>query len=214
MQEVAWEHVEKHQVGWDYLNQQNQFWALIRLHVKIFRMPKWKETVKLRTWGKLSEGVSHFRDHEMLDKEGNIIIAATSTWVILDFTTGRPQKATNLPSHLYVNEYKNAIIENAPKIKNISFPKEKREYKPVLYSDIDINQHVNNSKYLQFVIDALPFDYVQKHTLKEFYLNFTRQAKPGEIYTVLYEEIEKNNFIFNIYLQNGGELAKVQTIWE
>ena len=215
MQEVAWGHVDKHNIGWDYLTQFNRFWALTRVHVKIFRIPSWKETVTLRTWGKLSNGVSHFRDHEMLDKEGNVIVAATSTWVILDFTTGRPQKVTDLPTYLYVNEHKNAIVENAPKIKHISFPKEEREYKPVLYSDIDINQHVNNSKYLQFAIDTLPFDYVQKHTLREFYLNFTYQAKLGDAFAVQYEEIEKDNFIFNIYLKDGDvELAKVQTIWE
>ena len=215
MQEVAWGHVEKHRIGWSYLQQFNQFWALIRLHAKIVRMPDWKETVTLKTWGKLSEGLSHFRDHEMTDKDGNIIIAATSTWVILDFTTGRPQKVTHLPSYLYVNEHKNAIVENAPKIKNLSFPEDTREYKSVLYSDIDVNQHVNNSRYLQFAIDALPFDYVQKHTLKEFYLNFTRQAKIGDSYSVQYEEIEKDNFITNIYVKDkGAELAKVQTIWE
>ena len=215
MQEVAWGHVEKHGIGWDYLCQFNQFWALTRLHVKIIRMPQWKETITLKTWGKLSEGLTHFRDHEMVDKDENVIVAATSTWVILDFTTGRPQKALHLPTHLYVNEHKNAIVENAPKIKSISFPEDKHEYKPVLHSDIDVNQHVNNSKYLQFAIDTLPFDYVRKHTLKEFYLNFTRQAKLGDAYSVQYEEVEKDNFITNIYLKAGNvELAKVQTVWE
>ena len=214
MQEVALGHVDKHDIGWDYLRQFNQSWVLIRMHVKIIRMPQWKETITLKTWGKLSEGLTNFRDYEMIDKNGNVIVAATSTWVILDFTTGRPQKAQHLPTHLYINEYKNAIVENAPKIKHLSFPENEREYKPVLYSDIDVNQHVNNSKYLQFAIDALPFDYVQKHTLKEFYLNFTRQAKLSDAYSVQYEKIEEGNFIANIYLKEEGvELAKVQTVW-
>lgn len=214
MQEVAWAHVDKHNIGWDYLYQFNQFWALTRLHVKVLRMPKWNETVKIKTWGKLSEMVTHYRDHEVVDMEGNVIVAATSTWVILDFATGRPQRVENLPTYLYVNEHRNAIVANAPKIKSVDFSGEEKIYKPVLFSDIDVNQHVNNSKYLQFTIDSFDMDYVRSHQLKEFYLNFIWQAKKGDLYAVQSIEIEPDNFITAIYSQeNNRELARVQTIW-
>ena len=215
MQEVAWAHVDKHNIGWDYLYQFNQFWAIVRMHVKILRMPKWHEKVTLRTWGKLSEMVTHFRDHELIDEQGNIIIAATSTWAIVDYTTGRPQKVDNLPSHLYINEHKNAIVESAPKVKAIPFPEEERDYKPVLFSDLDVNQHVNNSKYLQFAIDAFDIEYIQSHRLKEIFINFIRQAKQGDCYSVQYQEVEPDNFITGIYSKEGAcELARVQTVWE
>lgn len=214
MQEVAWAHVDKHHIGWDYLSQFNQFWALTRMHVKIIRMPKWNETVTVKTWGKLSELVTHYRDHEITDQEGNVIVAATSTWVILDFTTGKPQRVENLPTYLYVNEHRNAIVENAPKIKALNFPAEERIYKPVVFSDIDVNQHVNNSKYLQFTIDSFDFNYVKDHHLSEIFLNFIWQAKQGDFYAVQSVEIESNNFITGIFSkENERELARVQTIW-
>ena len=215
MQEVAWAHVDKHNIGWDYLCRFNQFWAITRLHVKIIRMPKWNETVRLKTWGKLSEGLSHFRDHEMVDQEGNVIVEATSTWVILDFTTGRPQKVENLPSYLYVNEHRNAIVENAPKIKQMAFSEEERIFKPVVFSDLDVNQHVNNSKYLQFAVDAFEIDYIRGHRLKEFFINYVWQAKAGDHYAVQYQEVTPDNFITGIYAREGNrELARIQTIWE
>ncbi len=214
MQEIAWAHVEFHKIGWDYLYQFNQFWALTRMHVKIYRMPKWNEKVKLRTWGKVSDHILHFRDHEMVDESGNIIMGATSTWVILDFTTGRPQKVENLPSYLYINEHKNAIVENAPKIKTVAFTGD-RTFKPVVFSDLDVNRHVNNSKYLQFAIDAFDIDYVETNRLKEFLVNYTGQAKKGDSYAVQFSEIEPDNFITGIFAEEKNrELARIQTIWE
>ena len=215
MQEVAWAHVDKHNIGWDYLYQFNQFWAIARMHVKIIRMPKWHEKVILRTWGKVSEHVTYYRDHEMIDENGNIIVATTSTWAILDYATGRPQKVENFPTHLFVNDQRHAIVENAPKVKAIPFPEEERMYQPVLFSNLDVNQHVNNSKYLQFAIDAFDIEYIQTHRLKEVFINFIRQAKQGDYYAVQYKEIEPNNFITGIYSKEGQcELARVQTIWE
>lgn len=215
MQEVAWSHVEKHQVGWAYLQQFNFFWAITRIHARIIRMPKWNEKVVLKTWGKLSDRIAHFRDHEMLDADGKVIMESTSTWVILDTATGRPQKVENLPTHLYVNEHKNAIVENAPKIKAIPSGDKVPCYKPVLYSDIDVNQHVNNSKYLQFALDDLDINFIEKHRLTEFMINFLWQAKKGDYYTIQKEEIEKNNFISAIFSkEEKRELARVQTLWE
>ncbi|MDL2308666.1 hypothetical protein LJC53_03670 [Bacteroidales bacterium OttesenSCG-928-C03] len=215
MQEVAWAHVDKHNIGWDYLFQFNQFWALTRLHVKILRMPKWNEKIKIKTWGKLSEMLTHYRDHEVLDEDGNLIIAATSTWVILDFTTGRPQRVENLPTYLYVNEHRNAIVENAPKIKRVSFAENERVFQPVLFSDIDVNQHVNNSFYLQFAIDALDFDYVKNHRVSEIFLNFTWQAKAGDCYAVQSSEIAPDDIVSFIFSkEEGRELARVRTKWE
>lgn len=214
MQEVAWAHVDRHNIGWDYLYQFNMFWAITRLHVKIYRMPKWNETVRLRTWGKISEHLTHFRDHEMADENGTIIMEATSTWVILDFTTGRPQKIENMPSYLYINEHKNAISENAPKIKAIAFPENERVYKPVVYSDIDVNQHVNNSKYMQFALDAFEMDYIEEHELKEFFINYMWQAKKGDSYAVQFQETEPHRFITSIFSQNNRELSRIETRWE
>ncbi|MDR2979274.1 MAG: hypothetical protein LBV02_02365 [Bacteroidales bacterium] len=214
MQEVAWAHVDKHNIGWDYLYQHNQFWALTRLHVKIVRMPKWHETIKIRTWGKLSEMITHYRDHEVMDEAGNVIISATSTWVILDFATGRPQRVENLPTHLYVNEHRNAIVTSAPKIKAIPFPEESRKYRPVVFSDLDVNQHVNNSMYLQMAIDSFPINYVETHQLSECYLNFIWQAKKGDYYAVQSADIAPDDIITSIFSKEGGrELARVETIW-
>ncbi|MDR3047489.1 MAG: hypothetical protein LBU51_07765 [Bacteroidales bacterium] len=214
MQEVAWGHVEKHHIGWSYLAEKNQFWALIRLHVQIERMPEWNETIKLRTWGKNPEGISHFRDHEMVDKDGNIIMCSTSTWVVLDFTNGRPQRLEDYPTYLYTNNQRDAIEEHVPKIKKITMPENGLLYKPVVFSDIDVNQHVNNSKYLQFALDAFPIDYVKTHRLTEFFINFNHQAKEGDDYSVYSQEIAPNNFTSVICLkERNTEVAIISTKW-
>jgi acyl-ACP thioesterase len=214
MQEVAWAHVEYHNIGWNYMMRFNLVWALTRLHLKIFRMPEWNEKIKICTWGKLSDQIVHFRDHEITDIHDNLLIAATSTWAILDFTTGRPQKFEQLPRYLYVNEKRHAIAENAPKIQPVDFSQKEKTFKAVLFSDLDMNQHVNNSKYLQFTIDSMNPDYVMNHRLKEIFVNYMRQAKIGDSYCVLSQEIAENNFIHDILNIHQKELARIETKWE
>lgn len=211
MQETAWGHVDANNVGWNYLKQFNQFWALIRVHVIVDRFPKWNEEVVLRTWGKPSDALLHYRDHEMVDREGNVIIRSTSSWVILDFDSGKPQKVS-IPSHLYTNGELNAIAEKPPKIKMFDYGTE-HSFQPVLYSDIDVNQHVNNSNYLQFVINHFDPQYIASHRLKEFYVNYISQLKLGDSYAVKHIETEPNHFISSV-IHPQGEACRIETIWE
>ncbi len=213
LQEVAWAHVNEYNIGWDYLNHCNKFWAIIRYHIIIERMPKWNEEVILQTWGKPYGNLLQPRDFEMIDSNKNIIIRATSSWVILDKTTGKPQKLDDYKFKYFENKEKNAIFECAPKIEKTNFFNSP-VIKQVVYSDLDINQHVNNARYFQWTMDEFSSEFHMKYELKEIFVNYIAQAKSGESYAVNYQEIKPGTFNTLIFSPDDNrEFCRIKTIW-
>ncbi|MDL2239543.1 hypothetical protein LJC25_02975 [Bacteroidales bacterium OttesenSCG-928-K03] len=212
-QEVAWEHVNNNNCGWDFLQKYNVFWAVIRFRLVIDRMPKWNETIKIVTWGKPVERIVHPRDFEVYDEKGNKIIIATSSWLILDVETFKPREVHfEGEDEVRVNEH--AIRENVPRTPKIEH-NNKSKVREVLYSDLDMNRHVNNTRYLLWALDNFSHDFHKSHKIKECIINFVSQAMCGMDYYIAQEEVEPNNFVSNIIVaESNQELCSVQTIWD
>ena len=214
MQEVAWQHSTSCGAGWQDLKKENCFWALTKMHIRIHRMPEWLETIDLHTWGKPGPFVVQPRDFEMYDADGNLLMQATSDWVILDFTTFRPQRLEHFNDKIACVAGKHALETPAPTI----LPMKKADEGPVhavLFSDIDVNQHVNNVKYVQWMLDNLPVGFQEQHTLKDLVINFVTQAKLGDSYRVVYDETEPGTIETAIRsAADGHDYCRLRTVWE
>lgn len=49
----------------------------------------------------------------------------------------------------------------------------------VSYSDLDINGHTNNSRYVVWAMDCLPNE-VTDSPVKDLYINFVKETLPGD----------------------------------
>ena len=52
------------------------------------------------------------------------------------------------------------------------------------YSDLDSNGHVNNSRYGNYILDALPEDILEQE-ISEFKINYSKEAFLGEEMTIV-----------------------------
>ena len=215
MQEIAWEHSTSYNAGWDFLQSINLFWALSKMHLKINRLPLWNEVVKLCTWGKQPENVIFHRDFEMYDEQGNLLLTATSVWTTLSTIDGRVQRIpAEVGQRIVVPENRHAIREAAQKIKKIAIVNPPC-WHSVLHSDIDMNQHVNNARYVQWVLNHFPHEFQNQHNIKELMINYLSQAKMGDFYAIEQLEEAPEHFISLIYAQNDNrEICKVESLWE
>lgn len=212
LQEVAWAHSNKVNVGWDFLQSQNMFWALTKFYLKIHRFPKWEETISIRTWAKAVQLIIHPRDFEVLDEQGNVLIAATSEWVILDKTDFRPQRNV-FDNESKMIEQREAVEGRIPKIPKVHLA-ENVTFQPVVYSDIDMNQHVNNTRYLMWAINHYPVDFLSTHEVSECCIHFIAQAKIGMLYGIQPQEIDHNQWVSSIVSsQELLELCRIQLNW-
>jgi len=153
MQDIASFHADELGVGYKALQENKIFWVLSWAKVEIKKLPSYGETMTIKTWAKGKERLFYMRDFLIYNENGDEIIKATSAWLLLDAATKRmtdlKKVGLNLPS--FPDEH--AIREFPGKF---NFPHEEGQpfNRRIFYSDIDINKHVNNSRYLEFILDC------------------------------------------------------------
>ncbi|MDP4185606.1 MAG: thioesterase [Bacteroidota bacterium] len=178
LQEIAWAHSASCHIGFDDLLKMNLFWVLSRLMIKVKCWPLWREQCTLKTWSIGPDGAFARREFSLLDAKGEEIITATSLWLIIDAQTRRLQRITNLNWNFPYFDQKVMDIQ-LEKLPDFT-PDFISEALPVQYSDLDVNQHVNNTRYIRRIIDSYDFDFLNTHEVKEFEINFMKEARPGD----------------------------------
>ena len=212
IQEIAWEHAEMLGVGFENLQQEQSFWVLSRLLVKIKRRPNWGEKFTLETWPTGSDGFLAHRDIRFIDEHGDHIIKATTSWLVLDLKTKRILRFDNFQNFPFHDE--RVFEEFAGKVNS---PKSDKEltFTPVLFNEIDVNQHFNSGRYLERIIDSYDFDFHEKHELTEFEINFAKEGTPGDHLAVKRQILDPQNHLCSVIRQSdGAELIRSHLVWK
>ncbi|BFN38087.1 acyl-[acyl-carrier-protein] thioesterase [Fidelibacter multiformis] len=185
-QDVAVTHALLLGVGYEDMKKLGLFWVVTRFHIEIERIPVYDEEVEVLTWpkvpenrGKKSPGTKDdfvfIRDFLMNDAEGHCLVRATSSWVMLDFKQKRLQPAEKFPLKMPENRGKHALNKVPRKIPESEYPMLVYR-KQVGYSDIDLNLHVNNTRYADWIMDVFSRDFLEEHTLIQLEINYLREV--------------------------------------
>lgn len=178
-QDIAYWAASELGFGYENLHVHHTAWVLARMHVHFEEPLRWKDNVTLFTWHKGANGLFYLRDFDLKDTEGSSRITATSSWVVIDERTRRMVRPEDLKDLLDPDlNVDNAIEEPAPKL---FAPKaiEPAMQHTVSYSDLDINGHTNNARYVVWAMDCLPPEVTQK-PLKDLYINFIKETISGD----------------------------------
>lgn len=174
-QEIAWEHAKILNIGFDFLKSINKFWVLSRLQVNIFKYPSWTEEISIITWPKGIDGLFALRDFEVYNVNGEKIAAASSSWLILDNEKHRPQKIDSGDHPVIISVHEDSIIKSTPKLPSIEHP-ENSEKLWVKHTDIDVNKHVNNVKYIEWSLNTQTSKLRNYQIINEMVVNFLSEA--------------------------------------
>lgn len=180
MQEAANVDATRLGFGFDNMIATNTAWVLSRLHMKVNSYPKWRDTVRLYTWHKGAFKLFFLRDFSLKDTEGNSLIDATTSWLIIDLNTRRLSRDAELADeNTCIKE--DAISVPADKV---TIPQgvelEFAGTHKVTWSDIDTNNHVNNVKYVVWALDIVDYEVSSKMPLKELLINFDNEVLAGQ----------------------------------
>ncbi len=137
------------------------------------------ENIEVRTWCPPSRGLTFLRCFSVL-RDGAVIAKAISTWAFVDAKTHTLIKVDDFHGNFPVDN--NLDEHKLPK--NIRIPRT-LEMQPVgertiMYSDIDFNHHMNNTKYPDMVCDFLPMEALRGHRMATLSLSYMREAALGD----------------------------------
>lgn len=142
-------------LGVEVLKERGKVWVLSSWQIEVVRYPKMGERISTATWATGFDGLYGTRNFQMKDGEGNVVAYANSIWVFMDTKKNRPIRPQ--PEDVEAYGVETPIdMEYAPR--KIALPKEteKGEVFPVLRSQIDTNEHVNNCQYIQMAVEIMP----------------------------------------------------------
>lgn len=201
LQEAARNHAEQLGLGIGLLKNKKQFWVLTRMIIKIDEFPLLGSEIEVLTWPKGADKLFALRDFEVY-QNGKIIGKATSSWALLQLSNRRPIAVSNLGKIMFERQDVHAI-DTPPK--KLPTPKNVVELPnhAVRFSELDLNGHVNNTRYINWMMDTFQAVYHKTHMVTHVQMNFLAEVFPDQELKILREEIAPDNFLFEV--QNDQE---------
>ncbi|MBR2290275.1 MAG: hypothetical protein IJ867_06805 [Clostridia bacterium] len=175
-------------------------WVLINWKVEFLRRPRYAENLKVKTWSNGTEKIYALRDFYMYDEKGEIVVRATSKWVLIDIEKMGIAKLTDEVMNAYTTEPDKAFDEKVEKLKEPEGYIDSVEVK-ITKDMIDVNGHVHNINYMDFVTQIMPIEVMQNaKTVEVLYKKEIRdvdkikcfyQVQDGYHYVVIKSEDEQ-----------------------
>jgi len=155
MQESASVHAANLGFGYEQMQKAELFWVLSRAKIIMKDYVKAGESIIVETWPKGISKLFALRDFRLYDANHREIGIATTSWLVMSKKTLRPVRPEIVLENIPTFEIAPAIPEVLEKITETEVLSPVKEI-TTGYNDIDINQHVNNVKYIEFVLDSFP----------------------------------------------------------
>ena len=187
LQDAAGDHASKLGFGYESLSEKGFFWALIRQKLIMYSWPTGRKVV-VKTWSLPVQRMQATREFELF--EGSQRIGACSTtWVILDSHTRRP-KTIEDSEGLFKPRKDYSVGFSAGKV-NATGSMEILKSHKVDQGDLDRNNHVNNTNYMRWILEA--HSYTEDLTPREYEVNFLAEALLQDEITILRQKREDHS---------------------
>ncbi|KAG6548960.1 hypothetical protein Mapa_009728 [Marchantia paleacea] len=231
LQEAATNHVLKMEYGFSPgKNMNGNITVTTRMHIEVDKYPEWRDLVEIDTWFQPEGKNSVRRDWIVKNvRTGESMAFATSTWVLMNSQTRRLCKMTEdlwqeLEPHMR-SPAKWAMSEERRKESSTKIPKLGEEaalrIEGVVASerDCDMNQHVNNVRYLSWMIETVPEEVKRSHEVSKITIEYRQEANQGECVDTV-ADIEKTEHIDMTHFthltkksSDGKEINRGRTVW-
>ncbi len=176
MQEAGGEQCELHNLGINAMRSQNLAWVITRAHLHLDVTPRLGQKVTLRTWPKPPKH-AFFPRYYQFDVDGKPAGCASMLYAQLDLTTRRMAKP-------WLGGNEELTCDLTPplplpgNVPPLTAPVESFS-RVARYSDLDINGHVNNARYLDWYCDCYPMEHHQTCRVSDVLIHYDREITPG-----------------------------------
>jgi acyl-ACP thioesterase len=178
LQDIASRHADTLGFGHRDLEQSGHFWILARLHLMVDRLPGFGGRTDILTWPSGNERLVALRDFLVLDQDGPMGRATTS-WVTMNTRTHRPDPPQTVLHERFIPDREHALTFPTKAVTRLK----QGEFQTRLTarrSDMDINGHVNNVKYLEYCFEAVPVEWIADNRCHGVDIQFRSEAFPGD----------------------------------
>ena len=195
LQLTAAAHSEIGGVSFTDMQEFDQAWVLSRMRVEINKLPKSGDIVTVKTWIQTPPNSRTITALEIYVNREKIV-GSENFWVVFNTKKRRPEALVLPFEHFELYPEKRATLKSFSKI-NFNHEKEIVFEKKVFLSDLDIVNHVNNVKYLEWCLDLVDPKIILNQKVESFEMNFLKELSLKDE-VIIHENISEEETIFSI----------------
>ena len=183
MQDVAGTHSLLLGCGREELVKKNIVWVLSRSELHMDRYPVSGEKITVHTFPTPTRICFFPRYYIFTDAHGEMVGKAGTLWLLLDLTTRRMLPPGDVGKLIPDNKDLSVPMNLPATVGNLQGEEFVSEYRPV-YTDLDVNGHVNNTRYADWLCNALGIDMMTEYEPERIILNYNHEVLPGHVVTL------------------------------
>lgn len=187
-QEVAGDHAEELGCGFETMIKQDLIWVIVRNYVEIIKKPINFKEIEVVTYPLKPRFVEFNRETEFYH-DGVLFAVSRSTWMVInikDFSVKAPDFFKGFDDDL---GYFKRRIRKLPVIEKSQLQKVKEV--DVLYSMLDHNGHMNNTKYVDFYLDIFRPEF----SVKTLQIEYIKQSFLDDKLSLYIKENEGKRYL-------------------
>lgn len=178
MIQVSGEQSHQLGVGDEELAKKGLAWIVLQYEMKIEQIPTAHQTIKVTTQALSYNKLFCYREFKVYDEAGNLCVTAQSTFALLDIEKRKMVRVQEEVVAPFQTPFLKKLIRT-PKPEKITEETAVTSEYHVRYLDIDSNRHVNNSKYIDWALDTLDYDFLTSQKLTYLNIKFEKEVYYG-----------------------------------
>lgn len=194
LQLTAAKHAELGGLSFTDMQEFHQAWVLSRIRLEITKLPKWKDAITVKTWINSLENSRSIRCIELYLGEEKLVGCETF-WVVMNTNTRRPENLALSHEH-FIKYPERATTESFSKI-DLQHDFNKIAEQTVRLSDLDIVNHVNSVKYLEWCLNYVGINTVTQQKIKNIEINYLKELSLNDNLEI-YEKTDSNKLVYKV----------------
>ena len=212
MQEAAGNHSQLLGCGREELLKNSIVWILTRCEVHMHRYPRMLDTVTVETFPMPNRRWFFPRYFVFRDQTGEPLGCGATLWALLDVNTRRMAPPGDVAACIPDNSDLTPPMGLPGTVEDIGGDETVVARMPT-YFDLDMNMHVNNTRYADWACDALGVDLMRENQLSSFRVNYDAEVLPDQEVSL---HVKREAGLFRVagfhdgkmHFEIGGELKK------
>lgn len=206
MQEASIRHTEELGMGRGMTLDRGLLWMVTLQRAEIARMPEYDEVITLESWPGDTMHLLFPRYYRVLDESGNTLVSASALWALVDQETRRM---------VFPDRY-GVVIEGEKTGNEIALPSPPLRAKEgqtsaftVPYSYVDLNGHMNNTRYFDLAEDRIPAA-AEGRPLRSIAVEYANEAKLGDELSVM---VERDSDVYRVSGDTEKKIFRMEFVY-
>jgi acyl-ACP thioesterase len=217
LQDMASCHADKMGFGYHDLGKSGHLWLLARLHVMMDTLPGYGEKARVLTWPSGNERLVANRDF-LIHQDQNIIGKATTSWVTMNIETHKPDKPDILLDNRFIPDRERVLTFPTRAIQRLKQGQHTTTI-AARRSDLDINGHVNNVRYVEYCLESVPEAWITENRCIGIDIQFRTEAFAGDkllsACTASEPDSGRDTFLHTLTRESdSAEIVRMRSWWD